>query len=307
MIKRTVTGIVMAGVLFLILWLTSFSHFVFDGFVFLVGVVASYEIYTAVTGKTLFKKKMSEEQPIETPEQETKRYNISVVSVGLAVVATYPLCYFFGYLGLFFSFIIAFIVAFIIFIFDEKKTFNDFCVNVFAIVYPSVLLGIVYILNLQYGMIPVMLALGISMVSDTAAYFIGASLGKKKIFPKISPKKTYAGCIGGVLGGALGGIIVYLLFELAGFPTYIKFTFTGLFDGKKWLAILLYAIVGAIMAVFSEIGDLAASRVKRQMGIKDYGKILGSHGGIMDRIDSILFSVAGMAIIMEIIRAAGKI
>ena len=67
------------------------------------------------------------------------------------------------------------------------------------------------------------------------------------------------------------------------------------------------AFIGAIMAVFSEIGDLAASRIKRQIGIKDYGKILGSHGGIMDRIDSILFSVAAMGIIMEIIAACVNI
>ena len=197
--------------------------------------------------------------------------------------------------------------AFVIFIFDEKKTFTDFAVNVFTILYPVTLLAIVFIMNKNYGMIPVLLAVGISTVSDAAAYFIGSALGKKKIFPKISPKKTYAGCIGGVLGGALGGIVVYLIFELAKFPTYVIFTFTDLLNGVQWAVILLYAFIGAIMAVFSEIGDLAASRIKRQIGIKDYGKILGSHGGIMDRIDSILFSVAAMGIIMEIIAACVNI
>jgi phosphatidate cytidylyltransferase len=293
MVKRTLTGIAMAGFLFLVIWLASFSHFVFDMLVLAVGAVSSYEIYAAV-------------KKADTRIEGKKGYNISIVSIVLAVVTSYPLCYFFGYLGLFFCFIISVLCAFVIFIFDDKKTFNDFAVNIFAVVYPTILLSIVYILNNNYGMIPVLLAIGISTVSDAAAYFIGSALGKKKIFPKISPKKTYAGCIGGVLGGALGGIIVYLIFELGGFPTHTLFTFTALFNGNKASAVVLYVVIGAIMAVFSEIGDLAASRVKRQVGIKDYGKMLGSHGGMMDRIDSILFSISAMGIIMEIIRICGK-
>ena len=150
-------------------------------------------------------------------------------------------------------------------------------------------------------MIPVLLAIGISTISDAMAYFVGATLGKKKIFPKISPKKTYAGCIGGVIGGAIGGVIVYLIFELGKMPTHILFTFSWLLNNNTALTIVLYAVVGLIMAVFSEIGDLAASRVKRNVGIKDYGKILGSHGGILDRIDSVLFSIFAMGLIMEII------
>ena len=297
MLKRTITGIVMAGFLFLVVYLTSFSHFVFDGLVLVVGAIAAWEIYVAV-------KKGGVVKPVDNvPEQtvEPKTYNISLISMIISVVTIYPLCYFFGYKGLFFSFIISLLVAFVIFIFDQNKSFNDFAVNCFALIYPMTLLGVIFVMNNEYGMIPVLLAVGISTVSDAAAYFIGSALGKKKIFPKISPKKTYAGYFGGILGGALGGIIVYLIFELASFPTHVIFTFTGLFNGKKWAAIILYAVVGGIMAVFSEIGDLAASRVKRQLGIKDYGKILGSHGGIMDRIDSILFTASAMAIIMEII------
>ena len=304
MIKRTVTGIVMAGFLFLIIWLTSFSHFVFDGLVLIVAFIAAYEVYSAVKKGGVIKK-IDDESCQEI--SETKKYNVSIVSILLSAVTVYPLCYFFDYSGLFYSFIIAVLTAFVIFIFDEKKTFTDFAVNVFTILYPVTLLAIVFIMNKNYGMIPLLLAVGISTVSDAAAYFIGSALGKKKIFPKISPKKTYAGCIGGVLGGALGGIVVYLIFELAKFPTYVIFTFTDLLNGVQWAVILLYAFIGAIMAVFSEIGDLAASRIKRQIGIKDYGKILGSHGGIMDRIDSILFSVAAMGIIMEIIAACVNI
>lgn len=287
----------MAGFLLLVIYLTSFSHFVFDGLVLIVGGIAAWEIYVAVKKGGSVKPDGTSTEELATP----KTYNISLVSMIISFATVYPFCYFFGYTGLFFCFVISLLVAFVIFIFDQNKSFNDFAANCFALIYPITLLGVIFVMNNEYGMIPVLLAVGISTVSDAAAYFIGSALGKKKIFPKISPKKTYAGFFGGIFGGALGGIIVYLIFELGSFPTHIIFTFTGLFNGKKWAAILLYALVGAIMAVFSEIGDLAASRVKRQLGIKDYGKILGSHGGIMDRIDSILFTASAMAIIMEII------
>ena len=288
MLKRTITGIIMAGILFLMIYLTSFSHFVFDALVLIVGALASFEIYSAV-------------KKAETNIEGKQGYNISLTSMIVMWACAYPLCYFFGYIGLFFGLMFAIIVAFIIFIFDEKKTINDFAVNCFALVYPMTLLSIVFIMNKNYGMIPVLLAIGISTISDAMAYFVGATLGKKKIFPKISPKKTYAGCIGGVIGGAIGGVIVYLIFELGKMPTHILFTFSWLLNNNTALTIVLYAVVGLIMAVFSEIGDLAASRVKRNVGIKDYGKILGSHGGILDRIDSVLFSIFAMGLIMEII------
>ena len=302
MLKRTITGILMAGILFLVVWLTGYSHFVFDGVVLVIGVIATYEMYTAVNGKT--KKLVNSEQETGSinSKNETAIYNISIVSLIVAIITIYPLVYFFKYMGLFYCFAISTIVAFIIFIFDSNKTFVDFAVNCFVIIYPLILLGIIFILNINYGMIPVLLAVGISTVSDAMAYFIGSIFGKRKIFPKISPKKTYAGFFGGILGGAIGGIIVYLIFELANFPTFTIFKFKELFNENIALTIIIYVIIGAVMAVFSEIGDLAASRVKRQVGIKDYGKLLGSHGGIMDRIDSILFSVFAMGIIMEIIK-----
>lgn len=296
MIKRTVTGIIMAGILLLIVYLTSFSHFIFDGLVLIICAIASYEIYTALKNSCVI-----------VDEGEKRGYNVSFISIIVSIAGVYPLCFFFGYMGLFFDLVLSILCAFIIFIFDQNKKINDFAINCFAIFYPTTLLGIVFIMNIHYGMIPVLLAIGISTVSDAMAYFIGSAFGKRKIFPKISPKKTYAGFFGGIIGGAIGGIIVYLLFELASYPTHIIFTFTEMFKGTKWLAILLYIVVGAVMAVFSEIGDLAASRIKRQLGIKDYGKILGSHGGIMDRIDSILFSIAAMGIIMEIINLCVEI
>lgn len=288
MVKRTVTGIVMAGMLFLILWivgLNKYTLFVFDALVLFMGAVATKEIAGAVKRADIVRK------------DGRTGYRVSNLSLALMVLITYPLCYFFQYKGLLFALIIAFITAFISFIFDSRKTFADFSVNVFALIYPMTMLGLIFIMDRSYGMIPVLLALGISTISDAMAYWIGVTMGKKKIFPKISPKKTYAGCIGGLLGGALGGIIVYLIFELGKFPTFIAFNFGAISS----VPVVWYALIGLILAFFSEIGDLAASRIKRAVGIKDYGKMLGAHGGVLDRIDSILFTTVCMALIMEII------
>lgn len=288
MIKRTVTGVIMAGFLFLVLWvvgLNVYTLFVFDALVLFMGAVASKEIAGAVKRADV------------TRRDGRTGYRISGLSLLVMVLITYPLCYFYGYSGLMFALIISFVVAFCVFIFDSRKTFADFAVNVFALIYPMGMLGLIFVMDRAYGMIPVLLALGISTISDAMAYWIGVLFGKKKIFPKISPKKTYAGCLGGLIGGALGGVIVYLIFELGGFPTFTKFTFGAV----SAVPAVWYALIGLVLAFFSEIGDLAASRVKRSVGIKDYGKMLGAHGGVLDRIDSILFTTVCMAIVMEIV------
>ncbi|MBR1748138.1 MAG: phosphatidate cytidylyltransferase [Clostridia bacterium] len=289
MIKRTVTGVIMAGLLFLTLWLVGLSGeytlFIFDALVLFMGAMGTYEIYKAVKGSD------------NEVASGRRGYVLSAISLVVMCVITFPLTYFFKYMGLLFALIISFLIAFVFYIFDEKKTFSDFAANVFALFYPMGLIGVVFVMDRTYGMIPVLLGLGISLVSDAMAYWIGVLFGKKKIFPKISPKKTYAGCIGGIVGGTIGGVLVYLIFELANFPTYVLFRF----DAISEVPYLWYALIGAILAFFSEIGDLAASRVKRSVGIKDYGKLLGAHGGVLDRIDSILFTVSIMAIIMEIV------
>ena len=284
MLKRTIAGVLMGGLLFLFLWLTSFSHFIFDALIMIVGGIGAWEMCGALSNG-----------------EGDKKYNVCLPVVTFSWIISYPLCFYFGYSGLLCTFIASLILGFIIFIFTSKMSINDFFATIFVVIYPITLLSILFILNKTYGMIPVILAIAIGTISDLFAYFIGALFGKKKIFPKISPKKTYAGCIAGLFGGAVGGIIVYLIFELAEFPTHVIFTFSDLLNGSTGLTILVYACVGFAIAFFSEIGDLAASRIKREVGIKDYGKILGSHGGILDRIDSILFTTVCIAVIMGVI------
>ena len=109
-------------------------------------------------------------------------------------------------------------------------------------------------------------------IADTGAYFTGVAIGKHKLCPEISPKKTIEGLIGGIVTTA----VVYT----AAFSIYYGFT------TKR--AVIAF-VMGAVCAVIGTVGDLSASMVKRQIGFKDYGKIMPGHGGLMDRFDSVLF------------------
>ena len=110
-------------------------------------------------------------------------------------------------------------------------------------------------------------------VPDGAAYFFGRAFGKHKLIPDVSPKKTVEGAIGGVLFGAVTFVVCGFIAERAGVasPQYIPL-----------------ALAGIVVAVISIFGDLIASLVKRQYGIKDYGKLFPGHGGVLDRFDSII-------------------
>ena len=101
-------------------------------------------------------------------------------------------------------------------------------------------------------------------------------MGKHKLVPQLSPKKTIEGSIGGILGSALVG-------ALFGF-----FLLDKTFGGNQF-GIMLF-IIGAIGSVISQVGDLAASAIKRNHDIKDYGNLIPGHGGIMDRFDSVIFT-----------------
>ena len=122
-------------------------------------------------------------------------------------------------------------------------------------------------------------------VCDIAAYFFGRWLGRHKLAPEISPKKTIEGSVAGLVFGTLSGIAVYFVLR----------PLTGV-D----LPLLLYLIASLLGAAAGELGDLCASMIKRQADIKDYGHILPGHGGIMDRVDSVLFALPIVLLCFEL-------
>jgi len=112
--------------------------------------------------------------------------------------------------------------------------------------------------------------------SDTCAYCVGVLFGKHKMTPKLSPKKSWEGAIGGVVGAAFLAAIYGFVFQEKMHADTTR--------------ILIMIAICAVGAIISMIGDLAASAIKRNYEIKDYGKLIPGHGGILDRFDSVIFT-----------------
>ena len=148
----------------------------------------------------------------------------------------------------------------------------------FAYLYAPVMLSFIYLTRegFENGNYLVWFIFLCSWGSDTCAYAVGVLIGKHKMTPKLSPKKSIEGAVGGVAGAAL-------LFVLYTHFAVNRYSATE-------LPLLLVAVLGAAGALVSMVGDLAASAIKRDHGIKDYGKLIPGHGGIMDRFDSVIIA-----------------
>jgi phosphatidate cytidylyltransferase len=168
---------------------------------------------------------------------------------------------------------------------QKEGAFTGWAWTIGGILYIGWLLSnLVVLRGLDDGRNWVFLALFTTFASDTAAFFVGRALGKHHLAPRISPGKTWEGAIAGVFGA----IIVSLFFIL---PTPLKLPLSW------WQAILL----GLVVSVFGQLGDLVESLLKRNMGVKDSGKFLPGHGGFLDRIDSVVF--AGIVVYYYVIWA----
>ncbi|MDE6319340.1 MAG: phosphatidate cytidylyltransferase [Lachnospiraceae bacterium] len=177
--------------------------------------------------------------------------------------------------------VIVIAVAFLGFLFVYVFTFPKYHANqimsaMFSFLYGPVMLSFLYLLREGFddGIYLVWFVFLASWGSDTCAYCVGVLIGKHKMTPKLSPKKSVEGAIGGVLGAAI-------LFTL--YTHFVINVYSGI-----TLSLPLAAILGAAGALVSMVGDLAASAVKRDHEIKDYGKLIPGHGGIMDRFDSVI-------------------
>lgn len=130
----------------------------------------------------------------------------------------------------------------------------------------------------------ILLILCFAWGGDTAAYFAGRAFGKHKLAPIVSPHKTVEGAVGGVLGTMVFGVLVTVIYSIAA-DRMEEFTRSNI-GVSMYVIIALLACVAAVLGIY---GDLFASVVKRQCGIKDYGTIFPGHGGILDRFDSVMF------------------
>lgn len=144
----------------------------------------------------------------------------------------------------------------------------------FGLVYVTIMMSFIFkVRYLEGGILTVWLIFVASWGSDTCAYCAGKLFGKHKLPSKLSPNKTIEGCLGGIIGAALIGFLFALAFYRQ--------------ETEYWWQ---FALIGGVGSVISQIGDLTASAIKRNYNIKDYGKLIPGHGGILDRFDSIIFT-----------------
>lgn len=187
-----------------------------------------------------------------------------VFSAYLAVKNTFKLPIEYTYVIIFILFLIS-----IVYILRLKKNVIDVAITFLGIFYIGIFLDFIVITinNFDLGKIYVWLVFIISFMTDIFAYFSGYLFGKHKLIPNVSPKKTIEGAVGGVLGSTCCCI---------------------LFGNYFGLDLINMAIIGSVGSVIAQFGDLFASSIKRYVGIKDYGKLIPGHGGILDRFDSVI-------------------
>ena len=199
------------------------------------------------------------------------------INVPLMVILTILLVYTMGYnyTNSLPALIIALVILFCYEVLNGKADVQRGISSFFGLMYVPIMLSFMLLFQyLPHGMVYLAMVFIVAFVTDTFALVIGLMFGKKTLAPKISPKKTIAGAIGGIIFAIISVIIYGLI---------LKFYFK--IDFPIWLCI----VIGAVCSVAGQCGDLTASLIKRYTGIKDFGKCLPGHGGILDRFDSIIF------------------
>lgn len=199
---------------------------------------------------------------------------VGFVSALLVMAALYRTQY---TLAVFAAVIVMIIILYMILIVAEhgKNSYKEVLSNGFLTLYVVLSMGCAWLAKEMFGTAYMLLIFICAWSTDTFAYFSGKFLGKHKLIPHVSPNKTVEGSIGGVIGTMVLAVI-YLFALNKAFSLDINWLISGL-------------AVGFVGGVFSQVGDLTASAIKRDTGIKDFGWIFPGHGGFMDRFDSVMF------------------
>lgn len=263
MLKRTLTGII--GIFFLILFIYILPKIYFFFLVFFVILFSLFEFFN------LFEKK-----------------RISLKFIISSIIAIFFLFSFINknYFEILTYLIVIFLLSFsltIVFFENIYEKTKDILIFVTANIYITIFLNFsILIFNHSNGKNLLMLLLVIAWATDTFAYIIGTKFGRTKLYQKLSPNKTIEGVIGGLLGGIIAGYIFN--FFLTKIP------------------IIKFSIISFLTVIFCILGDLFESLIKRINNVKDSGRILPGHGGILDRIDSLFFAIPVFYIILQILK-----
>ncbi len=217
-----------------------------------------------------------------------KSKGVQYIGYFFAVVYMIWIDYIINWQNMFNVFVSLFLLILLIYavLFHNKTNAEEAMLGFFGFFYVMFLLSHVFLIRCYtYGNAFVWLAFITAWGCDTGAYFTGVSIGKHKLIPTLSPKKTVEGSIGGILTATVLSLLYGWLIQKT-FPL------------QEVNVFLLCGLTGVFGSVLSQIGDLAASAMKRYTGIKDFGKLIPGHGGILDRFDSVLLTAPVVYYIM---------
>ncbi|CDC71930.1 MAG TPA: hypothetical protein DCR62_05515 [Acholeplasmatales bacterium] len=203
-------------------------------------------------------------------------------------------------------------------IFNKKIEMKDVIFFIFGIIYSGIGFAIIVtVRNIEMlyqdasirlfdglniyavGLILFIFVLLSTMLTDIAAYQFGIKFGKHKLCPSISPKKSIEGSIAGTIAGALGGTLFMVILQFTLSKEYANAIKLFKIDNIYLYALAIFG-VALLLSIAGQLGDLIASKIKREYNIKDYGKIFPGHGGVLDRFDSSIYSFLVFIIILMI-------
>jgi len=275
-LKRTISGAVYIALLVTSILFSTESFIILFG-IFL--VIATYEFcnlvkinkYFAILFVSLFYSTVS---LISFYKAETQNYISKLLKEDILITVDTDILFL---VLLVITLVVS--VKCIVFLFDDTQIISKISKYVYLIGY--IMLPFLFIVKISFGIKDynpkIIIGLFILIwTNDTFAYLVGKSIGKHKLFERISPKKTIEGFLGGVVFAALAGFLISK-FYIRPNPE---------FSSKS---ILIWMIIALIVSVFGTIGDLIESKFKRIAGVKDSGSIMPGHGGVLDRLDSVIF------------------